>query len=95
MSEHIITIKQLATVIKKCKDWPLSDKDGNPIVNPLEIDRDEVVELPEIVRCRNCASFREEDWKCKSFQWRNCYESPDVEPDGFCAWAERRTNDNQ
>lgn len=47
-----------------------------------------------IVRCRDCASFREEDWKCKSFQWRNCYESPDVEPDGFCAWSERRDADN-
>lgn len=58
MSEYIITIKQLATVIKKCNGWPLSDKDGNPIVNPLEIDRDEVVELPEIVRCRDCKYWR-------------------------------------
>ena len=44
----------------------------------------------EIVRCRDCASFREKDWRCTSFQWHNCDESPDVEPDGFCAWAERR-----
>lgn len=44
----------------------------------------------EIVRCRDCASFREKDWRCTSFQWHNCDESPDVEPDGFCAWGERR-----
>ena len=43
-----------------------------------------------IVRCRDCASFREKDWRCTSFQWHNCDESPDVEPDGFCSWAERR-----
>lgn len=43
----------------------------------------------EIVRCRDCASFREKDWRCTSFQWHNCDESPDVELDGFCAWGER------
>ena len=82
MSEYIITIKQLATVIKKCNGWPLSDKDGNPLVNPLEIDRDEVVELPEIVRCRDCKKYglgRRCGWS-KRF----------VTPDGFCAWPERR-----
>ncbi|MBQ9002680.1 MAG: hypothetical protein IJ087_12585 [Eggerthellaceae bacterium] len=46
----------------------------------------------EIVRCRDCAFFREKDWRCTSYQWRNCDESPDVEPDGFCAWGERRVD---
>lgn len=44
----------------------------------------------EIVRCRDCAFFREKDWRCTSSQWHNCDESPEVEPDGFCAWGERR-----
>lgn len=48
------------------------------------------VESEPIVRCSDCASFREKDWRCTSFQWHNCDESPDVEPDGFCAWAKRR-----
>lgn len=90
MSEHIITIKQLATVIKKCNGWPLSDKDGNPIVNPLEIDRDEVVELPEIVRCRDCRYFRI-GTNTDSCGFTDKY----AHPNGFCAWGERRTDDNQ
>lgn len=86
MSEHIITIKQLATVIKKCNGWPLSDKDGNPIVNPLEIDRDEVVELPEIVRCRDCKHF------VTNIHGSYCKKSITTLSDanGFCAWGERR-----
>lgn len=44
----------------------------------------------EIVRCRDCAFFRGKDWRCTSYQWHNCDESPEVEPDGFCAWGERR-----
>lgn len=55
-----------------------------------------------IVRCRDCkhAQVRHplnpitgipagiEDWRCDYF-W-NADELPEVEPDGFCAWGERR-----
>lgn len=44
----------------------------------------------EFVRCKDCAFFREKDWRCTSYQWHNYDESPEVEPDGFCAWGERR-----
>ena len=39
----------------------------------------------EIVRCRDC-KFKDEPWNCAAPYY--------VEPDGFCAWVERRTNDN-
>ena len=56
----------------------------------------------EIVRCRDCkhAQVRHplnpitgiptgiEVWRCGHF-W-NADELPEVEPDGFCAWGERR-----
>lgn len=56
----------------------------------------------EIVRCRDCkyAVVRHplnpitgipagiEDWRCDYF-W-NADELPEVEPNGFCAWGERR-----
>ena len=45
--------------------------------------------LGEIVRCRDCK------WISKDTKhYKACYRLPDcefmVEPDGFCAWAERR-----
>lgn len=56
----------------------------------------------EIVRCRDCEHARVlhplnpitgvpagiEDWRCDHF-W-NADELPEVEPDGFCAWALRK-----
>ena len=56
----------------------------------------------EIVRCRDCENARVlhplnpitgipagiEDWRCDHF-W-NADELPEVDPDGFCAWGERR-----
>ena len=78
MSEYIITIKH-----------PLSDKDGNQIVNPLEIDRNEVVELPEIVRCRDCkhrAGANVQAVVSDLCMWLDII----VKPDGFCAWGEKK-----
>ena len=48
--------------------------------------------MPEIVRCRDCKFGVDGGKYCAegcadSWDWRN------VEPDGFCAWGERRTND--
>lgn len=36
----------------------------------------------EIVRCHDC-KFKNESWNCASPYYN-------VEPDGFCAWGERR-----
>ena len=56
----------------------------------------------EIVRCRDCKHFSEDrrdtsiGWVgvfvCDSEQWSTSSLMPShkVEPDGFCAWAERR-----
>jgi hypothetical protein len=58
-----------------------------------------------VVRCRDCkyAQVRHplnpitgipagiEDWRCDYF-W-NADELPEVEPDGFCAWGERKEVD--
>ena len=39
----------------------------------------------EIVRCRDCERFDGEHEGCRRF-------SHYVDPDGFCAWAERRAD---
>ena len=42
----------------------------------------------EIVRCRDCIGLVEtwDGWECERFSG----EYHRAEPDGFCAWAERR-----
>lgn len=42
----------------------------------------------EIVRCRDCIGLYEtwDGWECERFSG----EYHRAEPDGFCAWAERR-----
>ena len=37
----------------------------------------------EIVRCRDC-KFKDEPWNCAAPYY--------VEPNGFCAWGERKVN---
>ena len=63
------------------------------------------VESEPIVRCRDCEHARVlhplnpitgvpagiEDWRCDHF-W-NADELPEVKPDGFCAWGERKAVD--
>ena len=51
-------------------------------------------DVVEVTRCRDCKSFAldeidKEEYGCDVEAWcyRHCF-SP--EPDGFCAWAERR-----
>ena len=44
----------------------------------------------EIVRCRDCKDYRASDATCHSWQWHNWDAAIEVEPDGFCAWAERK-----
>ena len=46
----------------------------------------------EIVRCRDCIGLVEtwDGWECERFSG----EYHRAEPKGFCAWGERRTDDN-
>ena len=76
MSEYII----------KAADWAIDYK-GESLFKGCE----------EIVRCRDCANFdakRDGCWwfahaeRQPDYSWAD--EPSDVEPDGFCAWGERR-----
>ena len=44
----------------------------------------------EIVRCRDCVYFDKYENDEISVCYRFDNEQPIVEPDGFCAWGERR-----
>lgn len=48
----------------------------------------------EIVRCRDCVYFDKYENDEISVCYRFDNEQPIVEPDGFCSWGERRTDDN-
>lgn len=82
MSEYIITGKQLKTVTEAHseREVPL------PITNVF-ISGDK---LPEIVRCRDCKRYHAEVEGCEEFAGKWPGEFANVEPDGYCAWAERR-----
>ena len=42
-------------------------------------------EYVKVVRCKDCKLWKDE---C---EWNRFYNDPDLdEPDGFCAWGERR-----
>lgn len=43
----------------------------------------------EIVRCRDCMNVDVEDYGAWGHVW-HCERIGEVEPDGFCAWGERR-----
>ena len=47
--------------------------------------------LDNVVRCRDCANYRENVLGCAEFGDEARGEYANVEPDGFCAWAVRRT----
>lgn len=90
MSEFIITSEQLKTATEAYLERELS----RPITEVF-ISGDK---LPEIVRCRDCKYANEDGDECVYFaaweplpegdEFRDVYV--DVEPDGFCAWGERR-----
>lgn len=48
------------------------------------------VESEPIVRCRDCKYYDRypNDYVCVCYRFDN--EQPIVEPDGFCAWGERK-----
>lgn len=63
---------------------------GEPLVN----ERGEIylARAGEVVRCRDCIGLVEtwDGWECERFSG----EYHRAEPDGFCSWGERRTDDN-
>ena len=50
-----------------------------------------VMTTGEVIRCRDCLYWIDKDY-CVNPKWRvgSTCERPCTEPDGFCAWAERR-----
>ena len=88
MSEYIITDKQLKTATEAYLEHELS----RPITEVF-ISGDK---LPKIVRCRDCKWFdsdlyvlpNDENWVYSCGLWGVMSHVPN--PDGFCAWAERR-----
>ena len=60
------------------------------------------LDLVNVVRCRDCEHYDSERYGCwwvahaerqSDYSWAD--EPSDVEPDGFCAWGERRTNEQR
>lgn len=45
-----------------------------------------------IVRCRDCAHYRESINGCAEFGDESRGEFANVEPDGFCSWGMRRAD---
>lgn len=78
MSEYVITDKQLKTATEAYLEHELS----RPITEVF-ISGDK---LPEIVRCRDCAHYTDDEMEYYHYCGNWCEQ---VEPDGFCAWGER------
>ena len=56
----------------------------------FEIDGDVFV---RVVRCRDCKEYRKSDCTCHSWQWHYWECALEVDPDGFCAWGEKRVQE--
>ena len=94
MNEYIVTEKQLKTAIEAClkREIPLPFTD-------VYVSGDK---LPEIVRCRDCKHMHTVKDGCWGIDVDECWLHADpesgalgkerTEPDGFCAWGERRTS---
>lgn len=44
-------------------------------------------DMGELIRCRDCKHSRDNGERCE--HWANEWEDAWVDPNGFCAWAER------
>ena len=84
MNEYIITEKQLKTATEAHveREIPLP-------ITEVFVSGDK---LPEIVRCRDCKRFSldNSDHDYRSGWWCHRWNTDMVNPDGFCAWGERR-----
>ena len=54
------------------------------------------VRCEQVVRCRDCEHYSEHEWVIATDVSDVCHfwhgEPTKVEPDGFCAWGERRVD---
>ena len=89
MSEYIISDKCLEAIRRKCYQAGLTAQEVYTVRS---------ADGEEIVRCRDCMKSREKGWKCIRFT-EEVYDEENeigelvmanVQPDGHCAWAERR-----
>ena len=44
-----------------------------------------------VVRCKECKNYRASDASCHAYRWGSWDAAIEVEPEGFCAWGERRS----
>ena len=97
MSEYIIDTEKInelnrGNVTSWLSPYAISDTSVFP---PRIKETHFAVALPEIVRCRDCVYCYEDKpyLRCKHLEdWIvGCVEF-DLEPDGFCAWAERKVD---
>lgn len=59
---------------------------------------DECEQVKRIVRCKDCKFYKEEETRWDTVEWcllqkENGGDAVMVDPDGFCAWGERREDD--
>lgn len=93
MNEFIITEKQIKELnkayggMKTVTSWlscyAIWDTSNTyPVMKSEHV----AVELPEIVRCRDCRHYTEDDMEYYHYCGSWCEQ---VKPDGFCAWGEK------
>ena len=92
MSEYIIDTEQIEEInrahggMKTVTSWlscyAIWDTSFTP---PLMKSEHIAVELPVIVRCRDCKHYHEYQDLCERLR-----PGMVVDPDGFCAWGERK-----
>lgn len=82
MSEYIITEKQLKTATEAYmeREIPLP-------FTEVYVSGDK---LPEIVRCRDCKHYTDDEMEYYHYCSSWCEQ---VTPDGFCSWGERKVVD--
>ena len=95
MTEYIITQEQISELnkahggMKIVTSWlscyAIWDTSFSP---PLMKSEHLAITLPNVVRCRDCKHGVDGGLWCKHFA--NYGDLPTVQPDGFCAWGERR-----
>ena len=67
--------------------------DEGELLRRVDCDMEVALAMEEIVRCRDCKEYRDCDATCHSWQWHNWDAPIEVEPDGFCAWACRKSEE--
>ena len=104
MTEYIINTEQIKgitpyllaakTIPSWLACWALWDVSG---AVPQRKDDGVAIGLPEIVRCRDCKHYYEVDnyrpngnYISRCCKYFDVYMD-EVEPDGFCAWGEKRS----